>query len=87
MSDVYYVTARLGNGDVKVLEFVIVILFALTRLGRAEHKNNTVFTDFHIPFSKYGYNIAALIHPCRIGMMMIMVPPYPCIVVPGKRTN
>ena len=48
---------RLGNGGVKVREFAIVFTFALPRplprLGRTEDKNNTIFTDFNLAFSKY----------------------------------
>ena len=49
------VISRLGNGGVKVHEFAIVFPFALPRLGRTEDKNNTIFTDFNLTFSKYGY--------------------------------
>ena len=48
---------RVGNGGVKVREFAIVFPFALPRLGRMEDKNNTIFTDFNLAFSKYEHDI------------------------------
>ena len=48
------VANKLGNRGVKVREFAIVFPFALPRLGRTKDKNNTIFTDFNLAFSKYG---------------------------------
>ena len=40
--------------ETAIREFAIVFQFALPKLGRTEDKNNTIFTDFSLAFSKYG---------------------------------